>query len=922
MKKTETEDYDVIIISDHVTVHQLIENALTSKYTICMPGTMGFFTALSVVIFILISTDVICLNKDNVYIDSLLYYLPTVSHTLRSLHQDRYNKLTINIKHCIKQHPGLLAQKSPCGHIQYDTEHASNTKTWNITLHGELGLNVTFTRIHLEDSLMECTLEMVSLVRQDGRGIGPYCGNKEPINSIIPEKTVAVKYVKSIRFSRMLIHGFELEYQSHSEIMAYKSTFFFQLNKSRNKSKVLSMIPNTINDVRLLFTVVSDIYTLIQVELNTSCVDTVAVRDGPSSQADQLPLYSINPNQKVSNYSSAFVLLVEARYLMDKCRYKQVYPALYFVTIKNPQFPELIPERKVREVGRIDRLTQSSRRDRKIIIQGMLLTAPLGSHLELSVLGMKADGPVTSDCRYWGVAIFDYVRMSIGYRKGTPLLLADITTPLFRLCKSLLTLESGTRQPVPYRYTSTTNVVAVLWYDFVPVRNNFHVTLLTTLAKCKGLFAYCSHPKYLPNKNIFANPTLYSAGFNMFSSSSVASIDNNVTEELLQLGPGYHIQHALGSLHIRKRRGRVFSFGLPYQDIPCLTMQYIPTYFKRREIATACNVGIVFGRQALKTDVELSSIRAYMCMNVTRIDTGMEYIDLYKIQPSCSGLTFTSSVTEYKPLMSNKDFIRNLGYSHVQTYVDETSVHYLYSLNHKFIFEGNNVIGLVHVQMTAFYKFNPESFRLNHFLLQSDLSKNITKISITMKNCTRICVDILVLYEAPFYYNSVLTSNYFYQSVQLCSQDNATVQMAQYNIFIVRFIQIKQVQGTTSCRLILQINPFIRMQSLLPHIEIEEQHQRKEFKTDSDDNYTMLYVLYERSNRTWWEAQSKCEDRGGNLPSFPTAEEQNIFDHLLLGTQFNVSRNPFVTPARLYPYMGVYIGLNYTTVSRINLIIT
>ena len=112
------------------------------------------------------------------------------------------------------------------------------------------------------------------------------------------------------------------------------------------------------------------------------------------------------------------------------------------------------------------------------------------------------------------------------------------------------------------------------------------------------------------------------------------------------------------------------------------------------------------------------------------------------------------------------------------------------------------------------------------------------------------------------------------------------------------------------------------MQTLLPHIEIEEQLQRKDSNTDSDDNYTMLYVLYEPSNRTWWEAQSKCEDRGVNLPSFPTAEEQNIFDHLLLGTQFNVSRNPFVTPARLYPYMGVYIGLNYTTVSTINVIRT
>ena len=735
-------------------------------------------------------TDVTCLNKDNVYIDSLLYYLPTVSHTLSSLHQDRYYKLAINIKHYIKQHPkNFLAPKSPCGRIQFDTENATNTKTWNITFHGGLGLNVTFTRIHLEDSLMECTLEAVSLVRQDGRGIGPYCVNKEPTNSIIPEQTVAVKYVKSVSVSRKLIHGFELEYQSHSEIMAYKSTFFSQLNKSRENSMVISMIPKTINDVRLLFTVVADINSLIQVKLNISCVDFMAVRDGPSSQAEELPLNPILPNRKISKRSSAFVLLVEARYLMNKCRYKQVYPALYYMTAANPLFRKLIPERKVRDVGRIDQLTQSSRRERKIIIQGMLLTAPFGSHLELSVVEMKADGPVTSDCRYWGVVIFDYVRIVSRYREGTPLLLADITTPLFRLCKSLLTLESGTRQPVPNRYTSTTNLVAVVWYIFVPVRNNFHVTLQTKFAKCKGLFAYCGHPKYLPNKTRFAGKSTFS--LNMFSRLSRNAQDNNITKMMMQLGPGYHIPHSVGHLDIRKRRGIVFSIGLPYQDIPCLTMQYIPTYFKRREMATICNVGIVFGRQVLKTNVELSSIRAYMCMNVTRIDTRMKYTDLYKIQPSCTGLTVTSSVSKYKPLKYYKDFIRNRGYGQFQSYVDERSVHYLHDLNHEiFIEERNQVVGLLHVQMSPFHNINVK--RENSILLQSDLSKNITKIAITMDNCTRICVDILVLYDAPFYYNNNLTSNYFYQSIQLCSEDNATVQMAQYNIFIVRFIQIKQ----------------------------------------------------------------------------------------------------------------------------------
>ena len=49
---------------------------------------MVFAGSMSVLVFIFIVTDVACFNKDNVYIDSLLHYLPTVSHTLSSLHQD------------------------------------------------------------------------------------------------------------------------------------------------------------------------------------------------------------------------------------------------------------------------------------------------------------------------------------------------------------------------------------------------------------------------------------------------------------------------------------------------------------------------------------------------------------------------------------------------------------------------------------------------------------------------------------------------------------------------------------------------------------------------------------------------------------------------------------------------------------------
>ena len=78
-----------------------------------------------------------------------------------------------------------------------------------------------------------------------------------PFNSIIEDKTVLVKYVKSTVFAILATQGFELKYQPNSGNIRFKGTFFFELNRSMMKSLILRPIPKTINDVRLLFTVVT-----------------------------------------------------------------------------------------------------------------------------------------------------------------------------------------------------------------------------------------------------------------------------------------------------------------------------------------------------------------------------------------------------------------------------------------------------------------------------------------------------------------------------------------------------------------------------------------------------------------------------------------------------------------------------------------
>ena len=49
---------------------------------------------------------------------------------------------------------------------------------------------------------MECTLEAVSLARQNGSIKKTVCGDRVPFDSILPDNIILVKYTKWVAFSR------------------------------------------------------------------------------------------------------------------------------------------------------------------------------------------------------------------------------------------------------------------------------------------------------------------------------------------------------------------------------------------------------------------------------------------------------------------------------------------------------------------------------------------------------------------------------------------------------------------------------------------------------------------------------------------------------------------------------------------------
>ena len=81
------------------------------------------------------------------------------------------------------------------------------------------------------------------------------------------------------------------------------------------------------------------------------------------------------------------------------------------------------------------------------------------------------------------------------------------------------------------------------------------------------------------------------------------------------------------------------------------------------------------------------------------------------------------------------------------------------------------------------------------------------------------------------------------------------------------------------------------------------------------DDTTYYYVIWEYKIQSWREAEERCQSIGGHLPIMTTHEEMSFLENVVMGTRFNSPRQPFLSPIRIYPYAGVFIGNHVTSVS-------
>ena len=113
------------------------------------------------------------------------------------------------------------------------------------------------------------------------------------------------------------------------------------------------------------------------------------------------------------------------------------------------------------------------------------------------------------------------------------------------------------------------------------------------------------------------------------------------------------------------------------------------------------------------------------------------------------------------------------------------------------------------------------------------------------------------------------------------------------------------------CDIIVDINPFYRIRDIL-----DVHHHYIDGPCCGEDTI-YHYVIWEYVKQSWGKAEERCKKIGGHLPTVSTHEEVSLLEHLVLGTRFNITRPPFLSPIRLYPYTGVFLGIKTSEVCSI-----
>ena len=674
---------------------------------------------------------------------------------------------------------------------------------------------------------------------------------------------------------------------------------------------------------------------------------SVTVRDGPFGDSPILP-GKPRGRYSVIYTSSGFIVAAFMTLYRPACRNHSLTPHGFHYMMSadySSQYNHGMNDMfdgDVRTMNISSQVPDDAEQEENAFVMHFLAVQSLGPVeyiLNVTMTTLETASPTSDDCRYWRITIKHFSKDNPYSEITMPLFYYDVVDPSVVICKLILD-STGTLIPMPNNFITRHNIVQVSWFSYDRVNPPFNASLTLRTTKCAAAHAYCGATESVTHVHAQDMPDMWRGKLY----DTLPMIDTKLTsmmrycEILTRTGGWVLIPSTRSRLCITRMVSRsgptlLRNIVLPFVGISCITLQHIPHYSYWRKPQLDCLLSVQFmtlmANDAI-LDIEQQNFEYGITSAVTAVveratecrfpylRQDVRHVNIrYGIEPACVSMTITAAITRYRLQRLPLEYTMANVHEFVLQVKRIRSEHFIHHLK----LETPNNFTVVGIKSTQFGGgwFLLKSAYAHDIINLGDFRstlRNITLLHLVQDGgtkCRHQCVTVSFFYTVPFRERSVKFSTdellAYQHKVKLCPSGTRKRYQVQFSTYAERHIFLAPIDDTgfnvpKPCPYILRINPFFPIKHVLSAF-----HHYTD-GTCCDADVGRYYVSWRYQHVSWVEAKDRCESVGGHLPTVDTEEELSLLEHVVLGTRFNSGMAPYLSPIRLYPYTGVFLGIN------------
>ena len=811
---------------------------------------------------------------------------------------------------------------SPCGQVMFNSAKVNTRAVRKIHSHTTTGINITFQHVDLADSLHQCALERLGL--KCNEAYTRRCGRLARFDYICHVNTVKVTYFRRNQLAQSLkASKIQLIYQVyHAPSYARHLKYIHDLSPNKTfllpkmngnvfvdmvtkKKGWLSVnIPDSTPKNDVILTLVTMVTYQWVVMVDDKDDQVVLARDGPFHMSPNLLPIAMGYNL-LGYKSSGHVITVMAT--TDRSRAGRD-PHTPFVSFLYHRLGSGIRFNSINVAhGREYHLSDVDHAGTPFYLDGLTFSSslPYQSLIKVTITGVKNAGFSSSDCRFWGLAIFERDRFQERVLKRLPPHALDIKAPIFLMCKVIFTTDDTMEVAILKEYYSKTSNLNLIWYSYAPRSNAINITIKVEPTHCSGGVFYCGDD--------------IGSGFQRYTkylwSVTYAGLPLAPVSRLLKHEVCGNIQ-ALTSTWLGMPRYMmciseygdslpgVFNSVAVNVGVPCLVLQHFPIFQGTTSKLCYLRLQTRLNLITVKTIHRFWAEKGSDCVTLPHKDKAGN--DFLEFDPRCAVMQVVKSVSTYPVQVS--PFKPSLTWADLKVFDLEThSHHFSVNLNHKL-----DKVMKINDQLTESYSYSVYTQQIWRHLFRKKIKDLMswTNFSVIMENVTMVTLqsnNVKACVELDMFYTTPAPAEYLQlrdmvivqrQRHSACFIGTSVFKMVSMNTYMCRQIVIhKPPSGFDS--LTMEINPFVPLEQVTSY---------RKHHTTLDYGLNDYYVIWQSKKMSWIEANKMCASVGGSIIKGSTQEEIALVEQLILGIPFGSEKPPLPSPVRFHPYTGVFIS--------------